>query len=82
VQIANGTTDTESPRCKKLVQAGAVRIKWEADAEFEEEESYTWSILREDNWNSEVVLGWRYTAAALRERERSQPARKRAALAR
>jgi hypothetical protein len=49
VQIANGTTDTESPRCRKLVEAGAVRIKWAADAAFEEEESYTWSILRDDN---------------------------------
>jgi hypothetical protein len=78
VQVANGTTDKASPTCKKLVEAGAVRIKWEADAAYGEEESFTWSILTVDNWNSEAVLGWRYTAAALQERlERPPPPDKR-----
>ena len=42
VQIANGTTDKETPKCKKLLDAGAVRIKWPADLDCEvpEEESY------------------------------------------
>ena len=35
---------------------------------------YTWSILTVDkNWNSEAVLGWRYTAAELRERVERPP---------
>ena len=41
VQIANGTTDKESPRCKNLLEAGAVRIKWPEDTDFEEKEQYT-----------------------------------------
>lgn len=65
VQVANGSTDTEGPRCTKLLEAGAVRIKFKADADFEEQEQYTWSILRACNWNAEAVLGWRYTAAEL-----------------
>ena len=64
VQIANGTTDKESPRCKKILNAGAVCIKWPADEEFGEDESYTWSILTKDNWNKEAVLGWRYTSVS------------------
>ena len=65
VQVANGSTDTEGPRCTKLLEAGAVRIKFKADAAFEEQEQYTWSILRACNWNAEAVLGWRYTEAEL-----------------
>ena len=65
VQVANGSTDTEGPRCIKLLEAGAVLIKFKADAAFEEKEQYTWSILRACNWNAEAVLGWRYTAAEL-----------------
>ena len=65
VRIANGTSYKESPRCKKLLDAGAVCIKWPADEEFDEPESYTWSILTKKNWNKEAVLGWRYTAAQL-----------------
>ena len=33
--------------------AGAVRIWWPADEEFEEEETYAWSILTEANWNAD-----------------------------
>ena len=65
VRIANGKTDKESPRCKKILDAGAVCIKWPADKDFDEEEQYTWSILTKANWNNEAVLGWRYTAAQL-----------------
>ena len=65
VQIANGTTDKASPRCKNILHAGAVCIKWPADKDFDEGESYTWSLLTIENWNKEAVLGWRYTAAQL-----------------
>ena len=49
VQVANGTTDKASPRCKKMLDAGAVCIKWPADKDYDEGESYTWSILTKDN---------------------------------
>ena len=65
VSVANGTTDQESPRCKHPLAKGAVRIKWPADADFDERETYTWSLLTKENWNKEAVLGWRYTAAQL-----------------
>ena len=65
VSVANGTTDKESPRCKHPLAKGAVRIKWPADADFDERETYTWSLLTQENWNKEAVLGWRYTAAQL-----------------
>ena len=72
-----GTTDTEGPRCKKLLEAGAVRLKFKADAAFEEEEHYAWIILRACNWNAEAVLGWRFTKAELSKRqERNAPAKK------
>jgi len=65
VQVANGTSDKASPRCKKLLSAGAVKVMWPADKDFDEEESYTWSILTKENWNKDAVLGWRYTKAQL-----------------
>ena len=53
VQVANGTTDKESPRCKNLLQAGALRIKWpeDKDREVPEPESFTWNIFQETDWN-------------------------------
>ena len=68
--------------CTLDLPRGAVRIKWKADADFEEEETYMcmcmWSILTESNWNCEAVLGWRYTEAELRKRrERGGPTKKR-----
>ena len=68
VQIANDATDKESPRCKipkKFRNTAAVRIQWPADKDYDEEESYTWSLLDATNWNKEAVLGWRYTAEQL-----------------
>ena len=68
-----------APRCKRILNAGAVCIKWPADEDFEEAESYTWSILTKDNWNKEAVLGWRYTKAQLAKLgDMRAPARKRA----
>lgn len=78
VQVANGKTDKESPTCKKLLDAGAVRIKWPEDKERGEmTESFTWSILTRANWNEEAVLGWRFSAAELKKRAALQPNPKR-----
>ena len=83
VQIANGTSDTgtlnkmtaEKATCRKLLDAGAVRIKWPADLTREEPEpeSWTWVILEKPNWNTEAVMGWRFSTAELKKRS-TQPA--------
>ena len=70
VQIANGTTDKESARCKNKLAKNAVRIRWPKDDARKEPESFVWSILKPEDWNREVRLGWRYTAAQL-EKERA-----------
>jgi hypothetical protein len=62
----------KAPKCKKLLDAGAVRLKWPADAARGEPESYTWCILTRANWNVEAVLGWRFTAAELRKRQEAE----------
>ena len=72
VRVANGKTDKESPSCKKLLDAGAVCIKWAADPSREEKETFTWSILTEANWNAEVVLGWRFSGAQLKKRSSAE----------
>ena len=83
VQVANGTTDTgrlgvmqpEQPvKCKTLLGAGAVRLKWpeDLDREVPEPESFTWIILTKANWNAEVALGWRFSKEELAKRAQSE----------
>ena len=79
VKIANGTTDKEDPEratCKKLAQAGAVRVNFPADAERDEESSFNWCILTKENWNAEAVMGWRFTAGELRKRSEAARGKK------
>ena len=68
---ANGTTTTVNPdkvSCTKLADAGAVRIKWPADPERKEKESFTWSILQNKSFNKDAHLGWRLTKEELLKR--------------
>lgn len=65
MQIADGETDRQTARCKKLLPAGAVRIKWPADVDFDEAETYVWSILKPSSFNKDVHLGWRFSATEL-----------------
>ena len=51
--------------CKKLAQAGAVRIKWPEDLKHDEKESYTWTVLEPHRWDKEQHLGWRYAKPEL-----------------
>ena len=86
VLVANGTTTTEKPenaKCKKLAQAGAVRIRWPADEERHEPETFSWHILQDALWgsrNTDVHMGWRFSPAELKKRaeaaEANEPARK------
>lgn len=64
-KVADGEKDKRSQRCKKLLPGGAVRIQWPADVDFDEEESFVWSILKPCNFNRDVHLGWRYAASEL-----------------
>ena len=65
IEAADGKTTKRSPRCQSTLPWGAVRIKWPADDEFDEEEHYTWTILKPDDFNHEVNLGWRYDKTEL-----------------
>lgn len=79
-QVANGTTDKESARCKSLLKAGALRIRWPADAARKERESLSWHVFQECDWNQDAHLGWRFTAAELQKRAEAaaaEPAAKR-----
>ena len=47
--------------------------RWPEDAEFAEGETFVWSVLKPCDWNQEVPMGWRYSAAEL---QRSREAQK------
>ena len=66
LQVANGTTDKAGPRCRKLLHAGAVRIKWPADSDYQEKESYSWHVLEEHRWRAQKRLGWRFSVSELK----------------
>lgn len=60
-----------SSRCRKILPAGALRIRWPADQEYEEEETLSWCILKPCNFNKDVHLGWRLDASEIIRREAS-----------
>ena len=66
MQVANGTSDKETARCHKLLEAGAVRIRWPADADYEELETFSWHILKKNLWREQKRLGWRYSMGELK----------------
>ena len=49
--VADGVIKA-SPRCQKPLKAGALRVRWPADAERAEPESYTWTVLDPADWTS------------------------------
>ena len=65
MEVADGKTTKKSKQCKSPLPWGAVRIKWPEDVDFNERESYVWSVLKPADWNRDVHLGWRYDAAQL-----------------
>ena len=76
--VANGTTTTvnpESARCKKLANAGAIRIRWPADDDRNEKETFSWHIMQDADWNADRHMGWRFTMSELaRRREAAEAA--------
>lgn len=70
VLVANGTSTTERPesaKCKKLAQAGAVRIHWPADPARKEPESFSWYIFQNQLWapRKDTHMAWRFSEAEL-----------------
>ena len=70
VLVANGTTTTENPenaKCKTLAKAGAVRVKWPADVDRNEPESFMWLILQDADFapDKDRHMAWRLTASEL-----------------
>ena len=39
--------------------------KWPEDADFEENEGCIWSVLKPEDFNEQVHLGWRYSADSI-----------------
>eukprot|EP00965_Chrysotila_dentata_P056179 1862455-Pleurochrysis_carterae.AAC.2 len=54
VSVADGTNDKRSERARTLLPAGALKLKYPEDAEREESESFTWTILHPQKWNRDV----------------------------
>ena len=69
MQVADGGSTKKTERCKKILPRGAVRLKWPADVEFDEDESFVWSFLKPNSFNKDVHLGWRLDAKELIQRE-------------
>ena len=67
VQVADGITTKRSKdkRCTKILPAGAVRIRWPADARRKEKETVGWTILNPQDFKREVIHGWRWAAREL-----------------
>lgn len=63
-EVANGTI-RKSKRAKDALPAGAVRIRWPADADYDERETLVWSILNPSDWCKDVHLGWRWAPSEL-----------------
>ena len=64
-QVADGVIKASS-RCKKSRKPGALRIRWPADAERDDGESFTWTVLDPLDWGREVHQGWRWPERELR----------------
>ena len=69
MQAADGENTKKSQRCRNILPLGAVRIKWPADVEFDEDESFVWSLLKPSSFNKDVHLGWRLDASEILKRE-------------
>ena len=82
--VANGTTTTEDPdsaTCKKLADAGAVRVRWPEDLtrEVPEKETFSWHIFQNGLWNprKDAHLAWRFAERQLVAETRAARAGKR-----
>ena len=72
-RVADGLTDTRSPRAKKILPAGALLWAWEADADYDEAAGEQWLILLPEKWNKQVQYAWRYDPCELESHGRAKP---------
>lgn len=63
-EVSDGTI-RQSKRHEDALPAGAVRIRWPADADHAEKETLVWSILNPEDWCKPVHLGWRWAPSEL-----------------
>ena len=72
-QVANGMTDKESVRCKNLLKAGALRIRWPADPVRKELETLSWHHRHCEHYHhkSKAVGPNRVVITGVRARRRS-----------
>ena len=64
IKVADGVTDKSSSRANAAtIEAGALRIKWPEDTDYDEPETFSWQLLRTDKWRKQVHYGWRCAAA-------------------
>ena len=75
VAVADGVSHKRTPRCKKLMDAGALLVEWEADAEFEEESGRQWLVLDPKNFNGQRQNSWRWDPRELAVLPSPAPAR-------
>ena len=59
VKVADGTSDKASERCKKMLPAGAVLVKWAEDKDREEKETLGWKVLLPKKFNKQQIYSWR-----------------------
>ena len=72
-RVADGLTDTRSPRARKILPAGALLWAWDADADFDEQAGEQWLILLPEKWNKQVQYAWRYDPCELEPAGRPKP---------
>ena len=58
--MADGTSDKASEKCKKMLPAGMVLIKWPEDVERGEKETQGWQLLLPKKFNKHQQYGWRF----------------------
>ena len=72
-RVADGLTDTRSPRARKILPAGALLWAWDADKDYDEAAGEKWLVLLPENWNKQRVNSWRYDPCELVASGRRKP---------
>ena len=63
IKVADGISDRASKQSNgKVLDAGALYVRWPEDKEYKEKESYMWLTLLKNKWNKNVNYGWRCAA--------------------
>ena len=71
MQAADGHANKRTARCSKILPAGALRIKFPEDVDFDEEEHFVWCVLKPCAFNKDTHLGWRFATCELQKSKSS-----------